>query len=174
MSDHKLLILDDDQLTGETIRNVAEYAGMSVKVTTNAINFFNLLNEWQPTHIALDLIMPDMDGVEVLGALGEQLVTAKIIITSGVGHQVLQAAARSAAAHGLNIVGILPKPFNPKAFREMIDLPSLNAIDLLDGQQLQSSSSVPAITATDVAQAITNREITLAYQPKVDLSLIHI
>lgn len=168
MSDHKLLILDDDQLTGETIRNVAEYAGMSVKVTTNAINFFNLLNEWQPTHIALDLIMPDMDGVEVLGALGEQLVTAKIIITSGVGHQVLQAAARSAAAHGLNIVGILPKPFNPKAFREMIDLPSLNAIDLLDGQQLQSSSSVPAITATDVAQAITNREITLAYQPKVD------
>ena len=167
MSEHKLLILDDDELTGETIRNVAEFAGMSVKVTTNAINFFSLLNEWQPTHIALDLIMPDMDGVEVLGALGEQLVTAKIIITSGVGHQVLQAAARSAAAHGLNIVGILPKPFNPKAFREMIDLPSLNPSDLLDGQHLQSKPLLPAITALDVEKAIKNREITLAYQPKV-------
>lgn len=167
MSEHKLLILDDDELTGETIRNVAEYAGMSVQVTTTAIDFFSLLKEWQPSHIALDLIMPDMDGVEVLGALGEQQITAKIIITSGVGHQVLQAAARSAAAHGLNIVGILPKPFNPKAFREMIDLPSSNTTDLLDGQHLQSKSSVPAITATDVAQAIKNREITLAYQPKV-------
>lgn len=167
MSEHKLLILDDDELTGETIRNVAEFAGMSVKVTTNAINFFSLLNEWQPTHIALDLIMPDMDGVEVLGALGEQLVTAKIIITSGVGHQVLQAAARSAAAHGLNIVGILPKPFNPKAFREMIDLPSLNPSDLLDGQHLQSKPNLPDITALDVEKAIKNREITLAYQPKV-------
>jgi diguanylate cyclase (GGDEF)-like protein len=167
MSEHKLLILDDDELTGETIRNVAEFAGMSVKVTTNAINFFSLLNEWHPTHIALDLIMPDMDGVEVLGALGEQLVTAKIIITSGVGHQVLQAAARSAAAHGLNIVGILPKPFNPKAFREMIDLPSLTPSDLLDGQHLHTKPSLPAITALDVEKAIKNREITLAYQPKV-------
>lgn len=166
MSQHKLLILDDDELTGETIRNVAEYAGMSVKVTTNAINFFSLLKQWQPTHIALDLIMPDMDGVEVLGALGEQQVTAKIIITSGVGQQVLQAAARSAAAHGLNIVGILPKPFNPKAFREMIDLPS--PTNLLDGQHLQLQSSVPAITAEAVGRAIKNREITLAYQPKVD------
>ncbi|ODN66939.1 EAL domain-containing protein [Methylophaga muralis] len=168
MSEHKLLILDDDELTGETIRNVAEYAGMSVRVTTTATDFFDLLQQWKPTHIALDLIMPDMDGVEVLGALGEQQVSAKIIITSGVGHQVLQAAARSAAAHGLNIVGILPKPFNPKAFREMIDLPSPNLTDLIDGgQHQQSGLSLPAITAKDVAEAIKNRDITLAYQPKV-------
>jgi len=167
MSEHKLLILDDDELTGETIRNVAEYAGMSVQVTTTAKDFFVSLQAWQPSHIALDLIMPDMDGVEVLGALGEQQITAKIIITSGVGHQVLQAAARSAAAHGLNIVGILPKPFNPKAFRELIDLPPPNLMDLLDGQQLQARSNEPAITSDDVSQAIKNREITLAYQPKV-------
>lgn len=169
MSENKLLILDDDELTGETIRNVAEYAGMAVKVTLNASDFFQTLTDWQPSHIALDLIMPEMDGVEVLGALGERKTTAKIIITSGVGQQVLQAAARSAAAHGLNIVGILPKPFNPKAFREMIDLPTANPTDLLDGQHLQSRS-VPAITASDLAQAIQNRDITLAYQPKVDCS----
>ena len=65
MSEHKLLILDDDELTGETIRNVAEYAGMSVQVTTTAKDFFVSLQAWQPSHIALDLIMPDMDGVEV-------------------------------------------------------------------------------------------------------------
>lgn len=40
MSENKLLILDDDELTGETIRNVAEYAGMAVKVTLNASDFF--------------------------------------------------------------------------------------------------------------------------------------
>lgn len=167
MSEHKLLILDDDELTGETIRNVAEYAGMSVQVTTNATAFFNLLKEWEPSHIALDLIMPEMDGVEVLGALGEQNITAKIIITSGVGQQVLQAAARSAAAHGLNIVGILPKPFNPKAFRELIDSPSPNLTDLIDGQHTTGRPNALTINANDLAKAIKNREITLAYQPKV-------
>src|SRR5690554_46064 len=168
MSELKLLILDDDELTGQTIRNVAEFAGMSVKVTTTAADFFSTLTKWHPSHIALDLIMPDMDGVEVLGALGERKVDAKIIITSGVGQQVLQAAARSAAAHGLNIAGILPKPFNPKAFREIIEIPTTATAELHEGQQLQTKLSVPAITAQELAHAIEHREITLAYQPKVD------
>ncbi len=168
MSELKLLILDDDELTGQTIRNVAEFAGMSVKLTTTATDFFSVLTTWHPSYIALDLIMPDMDGVEVLSALGERKVDAKIIITSGIGEQVLQAAARSAAAHGLNIAGVLPKPFSPKAFRAILEAPTSTVANLHEGQQRHSNTSVPVITAQELAQAIERREITVAYQPKVD------
>ena len=163
----KLLILDNDELTVLTIRNVAEFAGMSVRVATTITDFFNLLTTWHPSHIVLGLIMPGMDGVEILRALSERKVTAQIIITSSIGEQVLQAAARSATAHGLNIAGILPKPFSPKAFRAIIEVPTTTAVTPHEGQQ-QSEISVPAITAQELVQAIEQREITVAYQPKVD------
>lgn len=169
MTASKLLILDDDELTGQTIRNVAEFAGMQVVVSTLPSDFFEHLAHWQPTHIALDLVMPEMDGVQILAQLGEMAITAKIIITSGVGQQVLQAAARSAAAHGLNIIGILPKPFNPRAFRELVDITSSESHLLLEPQQNQHKS-VPALSVNDLVMAIEQRQITIALQPKIECS----
>lgn len=166
MSEDRLLILDDDDLTGQTIRNVAEFAGMSVMVTTTPTDFFQTLQDWQPTHIALDLVMPEMDGVEVLAELGDMQNSANIIITSGVGEQILQAAARSAAAHGLNVVGILPKPFSPKVFRELLQLAPEHQGEGVVQPQLQEAS--PDITEARLREAVNQHAITLEYQPKVE------
>jgi CheY-like chemotaxis protein len=51
----------------------------------HAQEFFNAIEEWQPTHIALDLVMPEMDGAQVLIQLSKRNSSAKIIITSGMG-----------------------------------------------------------------------------------------
>lgn len=166
MTDDRLLILDDDDLTGQTIRNVAEFAGMSVRVTTTPSEFFATLSDWPPSHIALDLVMPEMDGVEVLAELGDRRSTANIIITSGVGEQILQAAARSAAAHGLNVVGILPKPFSPKIFRELLQLAPEQQGEVM--VQAQPYDTSPDITEARLREAITDNAITLEYQPKVE------
>lgn len=166
MSEDRLLILDDDDLTGQTIRNVAEFAGMCVKVTSTPTDFFQILRDWQPTHIALDLVMPEMDGVEVLAELGDMQNTANIIITSGVGEQILQAAARSAAAHGLNVVGILPKPFSPRIFRELLQLAPEHQGEAMVQPQAQEAS--PDITEARLREAVNQHAITLEYQPKVE------
>ncbi len=165
MAELKLLVLDDDELTGQTLKNVAEFAGMSVLVTHNAADFFAELENWAPTHIALDLVMPEMDGVEVLAELSARNVDANIMITSGVGQQVLQAAARSAAAHGLNIIGILPKPFNPRSFRELIDHVPQQGHELIDasGQLTQT-----AVSVADLQKAIDDKALTVMFQPKVE------
>lgn len=100
MYENRLLILDDEPLTGQTIQSIAQFAGMEARYTDNPDEFFLLISEWQPGFIALDLIMPQMDGVQVLIELANRNCTANIIVTSGVGTRVLEAAARSAAEHG--------------------------------------------------------------------------
>jgi CheY-like chemotaxis protein len=75
-----------------------------------------------PTHVAIDLIMPRMDGVEVLARLAACPCAARIIVTSGVGSRVLDSARRFVAEHGLNVVGVMSKPFSPAAFRALLTL----------------------------------------------------
>ncbi len=79
----RLLVLEDDLLTGRTIQTIAEFSGLAVMFTTEPDDFFRLVDEWPPEVIAIDLIMPAMDGVQVLAQLGERGCKARVIITSG-------------------------------------------------------------------------------------------
>ncbi|MBD2110256.1 MULTISPECIES: EAL domain-containing response regulator [Cyanophyceae] len=165
MGDRRLLILDDDPMTGETIQRIAEFAGLEVYFTPDPDRFFDLLREWQPTHIALDLVMPTMDGVQVMARLAKLSCRAKIIITSGVGSRVLDAAGRSAVEHGLDIAGVLAKPFSPNQLREMLlgQVSSPPPPPPVVGAPFQP----PELTPADLLQALDRREFVLAYQPKV-------
>ncbi len=164
MDDRRLLILDDDPMTGKTIQQIAEFAGLEVCFTPDPNRFFALLHDWHPTHIALDLVMPTMDGMQVMARLAKLSCRAKIIITSGVGSRVLDAAGRSATEHGLDIAGVLAKPFSP---------PQLRAMLLGHGGAVSSPLSAeapaypPEITLADLHQALNRQEFVLAYQPKV-------
>ena len=167
MTELKVLILDDNTLTARAIANVAEFIGLTARVTSDFQSFLSTINDWKPQYLIIDLIMPDMDGVEVLGELGRMQIDAQLIITSGAGQQLLHAAARSAGAHGLNVLGILPKPFNPKAFRDLINAESTNNADNAFGQQLRAENVATEIKVPELEKAIHNREIYLVYQPKV-------
>src|SRR5690606_27342066 len=115
----RLLILDDEVTIAQTVATIAELAGLAARITTSPAEFFRQLEDCQPTHIALDLVMPKMDGVQVMAELARRGCSARIIITSGVGSRVLDAAGRSAAEPGLRIAGMLSKPFAPAALRAL-------------------------------------------------------
>ena len=120
MTDARLLILDDDPHIGKMVQLIAESVGLAARFMTNTAEFFRAVDEWHPTHIAVDLVMPEMDGVEVLVKLADRKCRAKIIITSGAGARVLDAAGRTANEHGLNISGVLSKPFSPRTLRALL------------------------------------------------------
>ncbi len=164
MGDRRLLILDDDPMTGGTIQRIAEFAGLEVHFTPDPVQFFDLLDKWQPTHIALDLVMPTMDGVQVMAQLAKLSCRAKIIITSGVGSRVLDAAKRSAVEHGLDIAGVLAKPFSTAQLRAML----LGQVASPPPASVAGApSQPPELTPADLHQALDRREFVLAYQPKV-------
>src|SRR5690606_26096079 len=110
----RVLILDDDAAVGETIRFVAESAGMEARSFFRPQAFFEAIDDWAPTHIVLDLVMPEMDGVEIMRHLSERRCNARILILSGVGTRVLDAARRTASEKGLDVAGVLSKPISPK------------------------------------------------------------
>ena len=121
MTAKRLLILDDDETVGQTIAKVGESIGAEILYTADPEEFLGHVESWNPTHVALDLVMPDMDGVQVLGELARRKCTAQVIITSGSGGRVLTAAGRSAAEHGLEFAGILKKPFTRNELRSLLE-----------------------------------------------------
>jgi len=167
-SDYKLfgslLVLDDDKSVGATIQAIAENAGMECRVTTDPTEFFQLEAEWQPSHIALDLIMPDMDGVEVLAKLSSRGCTANMVITSGVSRRVLEAAGRSAMEHGLAISGVLPKPFSPAQLRTLL----ARNCTFNQGKKRSSRDGIAFIPdQRSLIDALRRRQIGMVFQPKV-------
>lgn len=162
----RLLVLDDDPDIGKTISLIGERAGFCVRVASGPNAFFDLIERWDPTHIALDLVMPEMDGVEVVRHLAERQCHAAVIITSGVGGRVLDAARRSAVEHGLNVVGVLAKPFLPSAVRALL---SEDKRQQLAGLRVAKAASLSQTTLDEdeLRRALRSEEFHLAYQPKV-------
>lgn len=162
----RLLILDDDLAVGQTIGFVAEELGFEVKSFTLPEPFFRAVDAWQPTHIAIDLVMPEMDGVEAMRVLAERNCAAKIIITSGVGSRVLDSARRTAAALGLRDVCVMPKPFSMTELRQLLSTePVPRAIPPTKEDR---ASSAFEVTSVGLLDALERRQFLLAYQPKVD------
>jgi DNA-binding response OmpR family regulator len=66
MQDKRLLICDDEPAFGRFVQNVAEDLGYEVRVTTDGRAFIEAYNSFKPTMIILDMIMPGMDGNEIV------------------------------------------------------------------------------------------------------------
>jgi EAL domain-containing protein (putative c-di-GMP-specific phosphodiesterase class I)/ActR/RegA family two-component response regulator len=160
----RLLILDDDPMIGTTIQVIAEASGAEACLTTEPDDFFSALANWRPTHVCTDLNMPTMDGLQVLAELAKRGCTAQIIISSGVGQRVLEAAARSGAEQGLQMGGVLPKPFTPADLRRLLhsEVPPVTTPAPLHA----SPAFQPNRESLELA--LSRREFTVAYQPKVD------
>ncbi len=159
----RLLIIDDDPGVAQIIGVIAEGLGFQVDVTDEHTAFFKRLSEHDPSHIAIDLMMPELDGVEILRMLGDMKCRAEIIITSGMGKRVLDAALRAGRERGLKVRGILPKPFLPVNLREL-----LQADSALDGDASgRYRRPMPQIDRPMLIAALADQQLRMVYQPKV-------
>jgi CheY-like chemotaxis protein len=68
----RVLITDDSQLTRRILRAILEAAGHEVMEASNGSLALESIVQDAPDCILLDLLMPGMDGFEVLGTLNEQ------------------------------------------------------------------------------------------------------
>lgn len=163
----RLLILDDDAAVGQTMVTIAQTFGAAAMATTTAADFFQILQTWPPTHIALDLVMPDIDGIEVMRRLGELGCSATIIIISGIGSRVLEAAYRSASEHGLQVAGTISKPFAPEKLRALLIDAPVTPRRAPGYASAAASAGAKQITVLMLITAIETQQIQVWYQPKV-------
>ena len=161
----RLLILDDERTVAQTVAFAAERHGFLVRLTDSAKDFFEDVPRFSPSHIIIDLLMPGMDGVEVLRNLAALGCEANIIMMSGMGAKVLESAQRAGLERGLRISGILPKPFKPAELRALLDADA------------QPPSRMDAMTEADhevslgeLEVALRTDQFVLHYQPKICLA----
>jgi EAL domain-containing protein (putative c-di-GMP-specific phosphodiesterase class I) len=154
MESNRLLVIDDEPLMASVVGKIARPLGFDVITTDDPSDLRRHLRTWHPTAIVLDLMMPGLDGFEMLGILKEESSNARILIVSGSDLPVIEAARDLAVRNGLQIVGILTKPF------EMEGLRGLLRAALSDSERVNEAT---------LRHALVNGELHLEYQPQVDL-----
>lgn len=163
----RLLIFDDDPEVGSIIGMIAETIDFETRAVLRADDFFRIIEEWSPTHIALDLVMPEVDGIEAMRMLGERRCPATIVITSGMGSRVLDAAQRAAVEHGLSVAGVVSKPFSTKALCALLTAEPVAKAEKQAKPPPASRVDPGTVTEKDLSDALGRREFSVFYQPKI-------
>jgi excisionase family DNA binding protein len=110
-----ILIVDDDDRLREFVRVNLEMEGYSVREAADAEQGLAALEEEPPDLILLDVMMPKVDGWEMLRRVQERhgVGSIPVIMFSG---KVEEEAMRDAASRGAQ--GFIGKPFNPQQLIE--------------------------------------------------------
>ena len=120
MSVKRLLVIDDEPEIGEFVRKVATGLGYEVRVTTDGRAFQAAYHELRPTTIVMDMVMPEMDGNELVLWLMEQHYDANLIIITGYNPDYAKDARLLAEFKGLRSVMTLIKPIRLDKLREVL------------------------------------------------------
>ena len=118
----QLAIVDDDEQFRSFVRNVAEPLGWRVSEFTNGKELFAALGRSQhPDLIVLDIVMPELDGIETIGAIGATSLPCRIVLVTGRLPLYTEAASELARVNGIEIVDVLQKPVRLERLRAVLD-----------------------------------------------------
>jgi len=116
MNKGSILIIDDEEIIRTSCRRILEPEGYSVKTADTGGDGLTILESHATDLVITDLMMPDMDGIEVLRSIREKWPETEAVIMTGYG--TVKTAVR---AMKIGVFDYIEKPFAPE------DLLSLTA-----------------------------------------------
>lgn len=120
MTGRNVLIVDDDPEIAELLAAVLELYGFAARTVNCGLDGVRVALEHRPDAIILDLMLPDIDGVEVCRRLRSDergKDTAVMLLTAALGDQHRQRALDAGVNRYMN------KPFDAEGIvRELIEL----------------------------------------------------
>jgi DNA-binding response OmpR family regulator len=111
----KLLIVDDEQGICDCLEDYFTRVGHKVFTVTNPLKALAIVKKEQPQIIVLDILMPQMNGLELLPKIREKSKTAKIIMLT-----VADDPATKAKALKLGANYFMNKPFSTDDVEQVI------------------------------------------------------
>ena len=159
----RLLVLDDELAIRDLVTEVARKAGYEVVAAsdTHALGAHTLQSF---DVVVLDLVMPRIDGIEVLRMLSQVASRAKLVLMSGMDRRTLDTARRIAIEQGLHVGALLAKPFRAAELRDAL-LPEAVQVPLRPSRDVRRDS----VNSDELWLAIERDELRLHFQPKICL-----
>lgn len=116
----RLLSVDDDKDILNIIQGVATGLGFVVDAVNHPTMFMKAYARIKPDVVTLDIIMPDMDGIELIRWLGDVGCTARVILISGASLAYSKMATRLAEDGAHLDIRPLRKPFRLAELRAVL------------------------------------------------------
>jgi len=110
-----ILVIDDDKVMRDACQQILTRQGYRVELAASARQGLALLEKVSYDAILLDLVMPDLDGLETLKKIRAVDPESEVIIITGYG--TIQSAVESIKAGAFHF---LSKPFTPDDLRHLV------------------------------------------------------
>lgn len=148
-----LCIVDDDADLALLLARGLQRMGLRAVVSPSLATLATQVASNSPRALALDLHLSDTDSVEVLESVVACGFDGPVVLMGRSEPRMLEASQRIALAMGLNVIGVLHKPF---AHRELIRL-------------LHQAHPTPeTLGEDDLDEGLANRHIRPYLQPIID------
>jgi len=112
----KILVVDDETIVRESLRDWLSDVGHQVLTAENGHQALDIIEEKKPSIVIADLVMPGMDGIELLKKAKEISPTIEVIIITAYGSIPTAIAAMREGAYDY-----IEKPFCPEKAELLIE-----------------------------------------------------
>ena len=117
----RLLAVDDNFESAELVARVGTACGYETKPITDPRSIAEVLEDWKPDVLTLDLCMPHKDGFSILTILQEVGFKGSLIVISAQNDWLRKAACQLAEVNGIEVTSHLEKPINLRALRDLLN-----------------------------------------------------
>ena len=114
-SKKSILVVDDDRRLAATMSSILERGGYAVLEAYDGASAVVVCKESKPDLVLLDLMLPDVDGLEVLRQMREDESAPPVIFISGQGSMRAAVAALQLGAYDF-----MEKPVDPNRLRHLV------------------------------------------------------
>ncbi len=164
LSDLKVLIVDDNKFMINLVKRILDKLEIAAPLEANdGTGALERLDDAAVDVIVCDLNMPGMDGIEFLRHLANRESHPAVILLSGEGKGVLNTAVQLGQAHGLRVLGAVPKPVAREPLEAL-----LAQVDA--GAQERPRAAIESLTPEEIRAGLEGDSVKLVFQPKVSIA----
>jgi len=162
---NRILVVDDEQIVTEVVERYLQREGYQVKIAYDGVQALKIAREWNPNLVVLDLMLPEIDGLDVCRQL-RQDSSVPIIMLTAKGEETDRIIGLELGADDYIV-----KPFSPRevvarvksVLRRTTDGKSQATDGLLHYGDLVINPKSREVTVSDRNISLTGREFDLLY-----------
>ena len=129
----RILIVDDEEIVIRSCKRILAGADFTIDAVQSGLEALKMVDETDYDIVVLDIMMPGMDGLEVLQQVKERHPGVEVIMMTG-----LSQIKTAVQAMKLGAFDYLPKPFDPDELKHVVDRALERRVLLEENRSLKS------------------------------------